>query len=95
MTRRFSSRSFAGTKRMLVAVGTERLASMFCAIRAAAPRRGVGAEPSAAVAASAVGVATGGALAAVPSASVSASPLPLNPSKNSFQPGSTASGSSR
>ena len=38
MTIRLSISSFAGTARTLVAVGTVRLAAMFCAVRAAAPR---------------------------------------------------------
>src|SRR5271170_7770420 len=38
MTIRLSMSSFAGTTRTLVAVGTLRLAAMFCAVRAAAPR---------------------------------------------------------
>ncbi len=38
MTIRLSMSSFAGTARTLVAVGTLRLAIMFCAVRAAAPR---------------------------------------------------------
>src|SRR5580704_19644010 len=38
MTTRFSISSFAGTARTLVAVGTVRLAAMFWAVRAAAPR---------------------------------------------------------
>ncbi len=37
---RFTSRSLAGTERTLVAVGTDNDAAMFCAMRAAAPRRG-------------------------------------------------------
>src|SRR4051812_21888800 len=39
MTIRLSISSLTGTCRTLVAVGTERLASMFCAVRAGAPRR--------------------------------------------------------
>src|ERR1700744_5262855 len=38
MTIRLSMSSLAGTARTLVAVGTVRLAAMFCAVRAAAPR---------------------------------------------------------
>ncbi len=38
MTIRLSMSSLAGTARTLVAVGTLRLAAMFCAVRAAAPR---------------------------------------------------------
>ena len=38
MTMRLSISSLAGNARTLVAVGTERLATMFCAVRAAAPR---------------------------------------------------------
>ncbi len=45
--RRFSSASLIGTCRCVVAVGTPRLASMFSAIRSAAPRR-VARSPSAA-----------------------------------------------
>ena len=40
-TRRLTSSSRAGTVRTLVAVGTERLASMLATIREAAPRSGV------------------------------------------------------
>src|SRR3954470_6672548 len=40
MSRRLASSSRAGTTRKEVAVGTPRLASMFCTVRAAAPRRG-------------------------------------------------------
>ena len=39
--RRLTSRSRAGTVRTLVAVGTDRLASMLATIREAAPRSGV------------------------------------------------------
>src|SRR5688572_29176371 len=42
MTRRLTSSSLAGTWRKLVAVGTPSDASMLVAVRAAAPRRGVG-----------------------------------------------------
>ncbi len=38
MTIRLSMSSLAGTARTLVAVGTVRLAAMFCTVRAAAPR---------------------------------------------------------
>src|SRR5919107_3796068 len=38
MTMRLSHSSLTGTDRTLVAVGTERLRSMFCAVRAGAPR---------------------------------------------------------
>ncbi len=38
MTVRLSMSSFTGTDRTLVAVGTERLTSMFCTVRAGAPR---------------------------------------------------------
>src|ERR671920_2362995 len=41
MTIRLSHSSFTGTDRTLVAVGTVRLRSMFCAVRAGAPRSGV------------------------------------------------------
>src|SRR3954465_5671685 len=41
ITMRLSIRSLTGTERTLVAVGTVRLASMFCAVRAGAPRRTV------------------------------------------------------
>src|SRR4051794_15730381 len=41
ITMRLSISSFTGTDRTLVAVGTRRLASMFCAVRAGAPRRTV------------------------------------------------------
>src|SRR3954465_802239 len=43
---RLTSSSFAGTTRTAGAVGTERLASMFSTVRAAAPRRGSGSSPS-------------------------------------------------
>ena len=50
MIRRLTSSSFAGTSRKLVAVGTERLDSMFVTMRAATPRRGSpGTSTSAAV----------------------------------------------
>src|SRR3954468_1005890 len=41
MTIRLSHNSLTGTDRTLVAVGTVRLRSMFCAVRAGAPRNGV------------------------------------------------------
>src|SRR3954470_23326531 len=41
ITMRLSIKSLTGTDRTLVAVGTARLASMFCAVRAGAPRRTV------------------------------------------------------
>src|SRR4051794_6977570 len=41
ITMRLSISSLTGTERTLVAVGTVRLASMFCAVRAGAPRRTV------------------------------------------------------
>src|SRR5919107_724282 len=41
MTMRLSHSSLTGTDRMLVAVGARRLRSMFCAVRAGAPRSGV------------------------------------------------------
>ncbi len=41
MTMRLSQRSLTGTERTLVAVGTVRLASMFCTVRAGAPLRTV------------------------------------------------------
>src|SRR5919107_4550908 len=41
MTIRLSQSSLTGTDRTLVAVGTVRLRSMFCAVRAGAPRSGV------------------------------------------------------
>src|SRR5262245_38825915 len=40
MTIRLSISSFTGTDRTLVAVGTVRLTSMFCTVRAEAPRSG-------------------------------------------------------
>src|SRR3712207_9340065 len=40
MTMRLSHNSLTGIDRTLVAVGTLRLRSMFCAVRAGAPRRG-------------------------------------------------------
>ena len=39
MTMRLSHSSLTGTERTLVAVGTVRLMSMFCAVRIGAPRR--------------------------------------------------------
>src|SRR4051794_18686332 len=50
ITMRLSIRSLTGTERTLVAVGTVRLASMFCAVRAGAPRRTVRVGSSLAVA---------------------------------------------
>src|SRR5487761_1228267 len=44
---RLTSRSLAGTVRTLVAVGTDTLAAMLVAMRAAAPRRGTARSPSA------------------------------------------------
>src|SRR3712207_9403364 len=41
MTIRLSQSSLTGTERTLVAVGTVRLRSMFCAVRAGAPLSGV------------------------------------------------------
>ena len=41
MTMRLSHSSLTGTERTLVAVGTVRLASMFCTVRAGAPLRTV------------------------------------------------------
>ena len=38
MTIRLSQSSLTGTERTLVAVGTVRLTSMFCTVRAGAPR---------------------------------------------------------
>src|ERR1700730_11726474 len=46
-TRRFTSRSRAGTTRKLVAVGTLTLASMLAAMRAAAPRSGTPSDAAA------------------------------------------------
>ncbi len=65
MILRLTSSSLAGTWRKLVAVGTPRLASMFCTMRAAAPRIG---SPSGSVGASAgagAGAAAGAAAGAV------------------------------
>src|SRR3954470_842080 len=50
MTMRLSISSLTGTDRTLVAVGTARLASMFCAVRAGAPRSTVSVGSSLAVA---------------------------------------------
>ncbi len=59
MTIRLSISSLTGTCRTLVAVGTVRLVSMFCAVRAGAPRRmTVSASPR--VSGAAFGVALGG-----------------------------------
>ena len=59
---RFTSSRRAGTVRTEVAVGTPRLASMFTTVRAAAPRSGSGASPSAVGAlAAGAGVAAAGA----------------------------------
>src|SRR5215212_6601482 len=41
ITIRLSHSSFTGTVRTLVAVGTDRLMSMFCAVRMGAPRSGL------------------------------------------------------
>src|SRR3954468_21288907 len=41
MTMRLSHSSLTGTLRTLVAVGTVRLTSMFCAVRIGAPRSGI------------------------------------------------------
>ena len=46
MTMRLSISSLAATARTLVAVGTPRLVSMFCAVRAAAPRSRVTSAPA-------------------------------------------------
>src|SRR5260370_33408414 len=72
MTIRLSISSLAGTVRTLVAVGTDRLADMFSAARAAAPRRriplasaGTGTVPAGGAAAvGAVGGAAAGGAAA-------------------------------
>src|SRR3954465_14619707 len=50
ITMRLSISSLTGTERTLVAVGTVRLTSMFCAVRAGAPRRTVRVGSSLAVA---------------------------------------------
>src|SRR5215831_6044648 len=47
ITMRLSTRSLAGTARTLVAVGTVRLAAMFTAVRAAAPRSRTSVTPAA------------------------------------------------
>src|SRR5215469_11671392 len=69
ITIRLSTRSLAGTARTLVAVGTARLAAMFTAVRAAAPRSlTVWSASGAGLAAGAAGVVAG---AAVPGGVVS------------------------
>src|SRR5690348_6895089 len=78
MTMRLSMSSLAGTARTLVAVGTARLAAMFCAVRAAAPRSLVSSASCGSGAAGAWGWLTGwgwlvgwltvGALGAAPGA---------------------------
>ena len=66
MTERFTSRSFAGTSRKLVAVGTSSDFSMFSTIRAPTPRIGSPSGAEATVVGGAAGAATGfGALVAV------------------------------
>ena len=62
MTIRLSISSLAGTVRTLVAVGTDRLAAMFSAVRAAAPRRRISVA-SAGTAAAAAGLAAAAARA--------------------------------
>ena len=96
MTTRLSISNFAGTERTLVAVGTERLASMLVTTRAAGPFRAVVAVvvamavdvvPFGLATGAAAGVATGlvtGALSGDWS-------LGEYPSKNSHQAGSTLS----
>src|SRR5690349_6591239 len=61
MTMRLSHSSLTGTVRTLVAVGTVRLTSMFCAVRAGAPRSGVsvGSSLASAGAAGAFSLGTG------------------------------------
>src|SRR3954451_24904332 len=61
MTMRLSHSSLTGTLRTLVAVGTVRLRSMFCTVRAGAPRRGdrVGSSVASARAAGAFSLGTG------------------------------------
>jgi hypothetical protein len=61
MTRRLTSSSLAGTWRKLVAVGTSSEASMLVAVRAAAPRRGVGSASPAGAGALALARAGAGA----------------------------------
>src|ERR1700722_17588858 len=61
MTIRLSMSSLAGTTRTLVAVGTLRLAAMFCAVRAAAPRSLLGAAAGAGGGGGAGGPGGGGA----------------------------------
>src|SRR5689334_15667571 len=46
ITMRLSTRSLAGMARTLVAVGTDRLAAMFAAVRAAAPRSRTSVAPA-------------------------------------------------
>src|SRR5215831_11001236 len=46
ITMRLSTRSLAGIARTLVAVGTDRLAAMFAAVRAAAPRSRTSVAPA-------------------------------------------------
>src|SRR5580692_6832962 len=61
MSRLTSSRR-AGTVRTLVAVGTDRLASMLATIRDAAPRSGTGSSLPACTVAAGAGAATGAAV---------------------------------
>src|SRR5215471_1811005 len=61
MTMRLSMSSLAGTARTLVAVGTARLAAMFCAVRAAAPRSLVSSASCGSGAAGACGFGAAGA----------------------------------
>src|SRR3954467_4221005 len=64
MTMRLSISSLTDTERTLVGVGTVRLASMFCAVRAGAPRRTVMVGSSLAVAFAGFSGSLGTALAA-------------------------------
>ena len=96
MTTRLSISNFAGTERTLVAVGTERLASMLVTTRAAGPFRAVVAVVVAVVVAMAVdvvpfGLATGAAAGVATGALSGDWSLGEYPSKNSHQAGSTLS----
>ncbi len=73
MTVRLSQRSLTGTDRTLVAVGTDREASMFWAVRAGAPRRTVscGSSLTSALAAGSGSLGTGAVVLGVALAGVS------------------------
>ena len=74
MRRRFSSRSLIGICRCVVAVGTARLASMFSAMRAGAPRSGRRSPTSAGPTGGADGAAGAGRAAGADAATATGSP---------------------